>query len=976
MATSSLTTGTRWIGWAPWMATAVLSLSLATAGITYWRDHGRQRALEHDRSLMVTTERLVSALKDVETGERGFVITGRDSYLEPYDGGLAAVPADEARIATLIGPEADRLYRLVTERLEEAAKGIAAYRQQGAAAGAASIDSGTGKALMDQVRVEVARLQHAADDRVTEIAAEQGGDDLLRVGSVAGFLASCIVLGLLAVLRRRQQEASQSLFEGVMENAPIGLGILDRSFRIRHVNHALSKMSERALSAEPGMCIWDVIPQLRDTLESRLRRVLEGGRAASAEVEATSNTRADQLRFYQVNFYPLQANGSATEGVGMVIADITARKRAERATRESEERFRSLVEANAAMIWTTNAEGAFIKPQPAWTRFTGQSEADSLGWGRFVCVHPDDRESTAEAWRIGKAKGEPVMLENRLRRADGEWRHMAVSIVPVLEDDGSVREWVGSHTDITERKEAELALAAAKDAAEAANRAKSSFLANMSHELRTPLSAVIGYTEMLEDEAEDMGEQAMLTDLGKIKTNAKHLLGLINDVLDLSKVEAEKMDVFAEDIEVATFAREAAGTVEALVHRKSNEMVIDVADDVGAMRSDAVKLRQCLFNLLSNAAKFTENGKVTLGVAREPATGGDWIVFTVRDTGIGMTTEQVSRLFQRFAQADETTTRKFGGTGLGLALSRAFARLLGGDVTVESVEGQGTCFTLRVPAVLPERKLEPDVKATLEGLHGTGELVLVIDDEASQRDLMTRFLERQGFTVRTASDGRSGLDLASSLLPHIILLDVMMPGMDGWSVLRTLKAEPATSAIPVIMVSFVADPGLSATLGAADAVPKPVDWTRLKTVLDQFRDTGGDVLVVDDDADVRQRIRTVLERNGWTVQEAGNGAEALERVAQAPPHLILLDLTMPVMDGFAFLHRLREMPVHADIPVIVLSARDISAAERKQLAEADQVFKKGETSMRDLTAEIRKLNGRHTDPTKGTASPEHGQKIS
>ncbi|MCW6512449.1 response regulator [Lichenifustis flavocetrariae] len=966
----------RLLRWAPWLTVAVLLASSALAVWAYLRDHGHQQAIEHDRSLIVTTERLLSALKDVETSERGFIITGRDGYLGPYVSGLAAVPPDEARATALIGPEADTLSRLVADRLKEAAEGIATYRQEGAAAGAARIDSGRGKDLMDQARTEVARLQRDADERIAATAVEQRRDDLLRAGSVIGFIASCVVLGLVAVLRRRQQQASQRLFEGVMENAPMGLGILDPSLRIRHVNQALSKMSERALSAVPGMSIWDVIPEMRDTLEARLQRVLQGGRAASAEVEAASNTRADQLRSYQVNFYPLQAHRGATEGVGMVIADVTARKRAERATRQSEERFRSLVEANAAMIWTTDAEGAFVKPQPAWMRFTGQSETDSLGWGRFVCVHPDDRERTAEAWRIGKAKGEPVTLENRLRRADGEWRHMAVSIVPVLEDDGSIREWVGSHTDITERKVAELALAAAKDAAEAANRAKSSFLANMSHELRTPLSAVIGYTEMLEDEAEDMGEQAMLTDLGKIKTNAKHLLGLINDVLDLSKVEAEKMDVFAEDIEVATFAREAAGTVEALVHRKSNEMVLDVADDIGAMRSDAVKLRQCLFNLLSNAAKFTENGKVTLGVAREAAAGGDWIVFTVRDTGIGMTAEQVSRLFQRFAQADETTTRKFGGTGLGLALSRAFARLLGGDVTVESAEGQGTCFSLRVPAVLPERKLEPDVKATLEGLHGTGELVLVIDDEASQRDLMTRFLQRQGFTVRTASEGRTGLELAKSMLPHIVLLDVMMPGMDGWSVLRALKADPATSAIPVIMVSFVADPGLSVTLGAADAVPKPVDWTKLKSVLDQYREAGGDVLVVDDDGDVRQRLRTVLEKNGWTVQEAGNGAEALERVAQAPPHLILLDLTMPVMDGFAFLHRLREIPAHADIPVIVLSARDISAAEREQLAEADQVFKKGETSMRDLTAEIRKLDGRHTDSANETARTEGGQKIS
>lgn len=369
------------------------------------------------------------------------------------------------------------------------------------------------------------------------------------------------------------------------------------------------------------------------------------------------------------------------------------------------------------------------------------------------------------------------------------------------------------------------------------------------------------------------------------------------------------------------------------------------------------------FNLLSNAAKFTENGIITLSARRESEQASDWVVFAVRDTGIGMTPEQLARLFQRFAQADETTTRKFGGTGLGLALSRAFARLLGGDIQVESTEGQGTCFTLRLPAMMPERLADLEVETSAEAgaqaaiAHGgrQGDLVLVIDDEASQRELMTRFLQRQGFTVQTATDGKSGLELAQTLLPRVILLDVMMPGLDGWSVLNTLKADPSTASIPVVMVSFVADASLSAALGAADAVPKPVDWPRLKAVMERFRSQGGDVLVVDDDAGMRERLRSVLERNGWTVTEAGNGAEALDKVTHAPPHLILLDLTMPVMDGFSFLHRLRETPGCADIPVVVLSARDITRNEREQLTGADRILRKGETSMRDLAAELHNL---------------------
>ncbi len=432
--------------------------------------------------------------------------------------------------------------------------------------------------------------------------------------------------------------------------------------------------------------------------------------------------------------------------------------------------------------------------------------------------------------------------------------------------DAANRILVGKQAELTD---ANARAEAAREAAEEHSRAKSRFLANMSHELRTPLSAVIGYSEMLEEEAEELGQESLLKDLGKIKSNAKHLLGLINDVLDLSKVEAEKMDIYPQDIDVAAFATDAAGTVEALVAKKGNTLSLDVSPDVGHARTDAVKLRQCLFNLLSNAAKFTEGGTITLRVARERFDGADWLRFAVEDTGIGMTPEQVGRLFERFTQADETTTRKFGGTGLGLALSRAFAQLLGGDITVASAEGRGTAFTLRIPASSPVAAPAEPPAAAPENQSGGDDLVLVIDDEANQRELMTRFLERQRFAVRTAGNGHTGLKLAKSLRPRAILLDVMMPEMDGWSVLAALKLDPETAVIPVVMVSFVADAALSASLGAVDAVPKPVDWTRLRTILDQFRADDGDVLVVDDDADMRDRLRTVLERNGWSVRRPG-----------------------------------------------------------------------------------------------------------
>ncbi len=948
-----------------WLAGLGLTISLAAVAWSYQREGRLERDTRHDNAVIITGERLLSSLKDVETGQRGFIITGKDEYLEPYRSGLAAVGPGLAVFQGLDETSAKPLSDLVTRRLQEAANGIDIYRTDGPAAGVDYIQSGTGKALMDQIRAEVASLQKDADARIETAQRSRTLDNLLRALSMVGVILSFAGLVFVAVQRRREHRASQALLDGVLENAPIGLGFLDRFMRIRHINGALAKMSERALSATPGMSIWDVIPQLRATLEGKLTEVMEGGRSlANVDVTATSNLRQDQTRHFQASFYPLRAaNAGAGKGVGMVIADVTARKRAERSTKEGEERFRTLVEASASIIWTADPTGAFAKAQPNWNRFTGQTADEAMGWGRLACVHPEDVEATRSAWCDAVARLTPIALEHRIRRHDGEWRHMALSAAPVIEDDGTIREWVASHTDITDRKEAELMLSAAKDAAESANRAKSSFLANMSHELRTPLSAVIGYSEMMEEEVEDMDEPGLLTDLGKIKSNARHLLSLINDVLDLSKIEANRMDTFAEDVEVAALVDEAASTVGALVAQKSNQLVVDVAADAGAMHTDVVKLRQCLFNLLSNASKFTENGRVTLHVHREGEMDAPTLVFQVSDTGIGMTEEQLGRLFQRFAQADETTTRKFGGTGLGLAITKAFSRLLGGDITVESTLGVGTTFTLRLPAYMPEQQTYEDGSA-VPGHEDKEDrqTVLVIDDDAGQRDLMVRFLERQNFNVRTASNGPSGLQIARMAKPRAIMLDVMMPHVDGWAVLTALKGDPALSKIPVVMVTFNNDNGLSRTLGAADHVDKPVRWDKLKSVMERLRDAEGDVLIVDDDPGVRERLRATLERQGWSVAEAVNGQEALVKVMHGPPRAVLLDLNMPVMDGFGFLHSLREKPGCADIPVIVFSARDISASDRRRLHDADRILPKT-TSLRDVAAELKVLVPTPEDPS-------------
>ncbi len=826
------------------VAGAMLACAVLVAAWNIRAGHLDTALARRDAALSDRAESVLSAAKDLETGERGYLLTGEAAFLEPYRAGEARLDAFAADgLGT--GGGASVLRRLVEAKRAVAAQAVAARGAGGLDAAVGFVRAGQDKASMDAIRGEVAAIRQHLAARIA--ARERRGEvrevALTVLSSLLG-LAACGWFVALAVLRRRREQASGALLAGVLDNAPIGLGFLDRGLRVRHFNRALAAMAERRAGRDVGLALWQVLPHLRAQIEPHLRAVVEHGRSVrNVEAEVVPSGEGGPGRTCLMSFYPLRGTDAARtiEGAGLVVADIT------------------------------------------------------------------------------------------------------------------------------ERRLAELAVAAARDAAEDANRAKSTFIANMSHELRTPLSAIIGYSEMLQEEIEDSGDPANIApDMRKIEGNARHLLGLINDVLDLSKVESGKMEVFAEEFDVADMVRDVASTVTGLVEKKGNTLALALGDDLGAMHSDVTKVRQILLNLLSNAAKFTEGGTITLSATRlvggaGAGGGGDRVAFAVRDAGIGMSEEQLAKLFQRFQQADASTTRRFGGTGLGLSITRAFSAMLGGDVAVTSAPGQGSTFTVTLPARVAPPGAEAAEEAGgkgaqgVDGADGGRGVVLVIDDDAAQLELTARFLEREGFAARTAPDGRSGLALARSLRPRAILLDVAMPGMDGWAVLARLKAEPELAAIPVVMVTFLAERGLASSLGAVGYVSKPVQWERLRAVMDRFRDAEGDVLVVDDDADARARLRGVLERDGWSVVEAEDGAAALARVEAAVPRVVLLDLVMPVMDGFAFLHALRARPGCADVPVVVLTARDLTAEDRSRLRGASQVLAKGEATLRDIAAKLRAL---------------------
>ncbi len=396
--------------------------------------------------------------------------------------------------------------------------------------------------------------------------------------------------------------------------------------------------------------------------------------------------------------------------------------------------------------------------------------------------------------------------------------------------------------EIFHRKQTQEELLNAKHAAEEANRAKSTFLANMSHELRTPLNAIIGYSEMLEEETRDSGKVENVQDLKKIQAAGKHLLALINDVLDLSKIEAGKMGLHLETFEVSQVIEEMVTTLQPAATKNSNSIRVHVEENVGAMRADITKVRQILFNLLSNACKFTDHGTISLNVDQVKAEGKNWIQFQVGDTGIGISAKQKENLFQEFAQADASIARKYGGTGLGLAITHRFVQLMKGKISVESEAGQGAIFTVQLPAnvVVEATELAPTKEAskssaTLPETKPDQDTILVIDDDPAVRDLMSRFLTKLDFHVVAAANGEEGFRLAKRIRPLLITLDVVMPECDGWTVLNRLKHDSDLAEIPVIMVTVVDNEARGLDLGASNYLIKPVQRERLAVLVEKHR---------------------------------------------------------------------------------------------------------------------------------------------
>ena len=772
--------------------------------------------------------------------------------------------------------------------------------------------------------------------------------------------------------------------QDIVETVREPLLMLDNALRVRSANrafyqtfHVSQEETEDRLIYELGNGQWD-IPALRTLLEDVIPTS-----SVFNDFELEHTFPIIGRRIMLLNGRKLRA-GSHAELLVLAMEDVTERRRVEADLKAIETYAQNIVDTvrepllildttlrvrsgNRAFYQTFQVSLEETENRLIYELGNGQWDIPALRTLLEDIVPMSSVFNDFELAHDFPAIGWRVMLLNARKLQAG---HHGELLVLAMED-------------VTERRRAEEEVAKAKEASETANKTKSLFLANMSHELRTPLNAILGYSEMLQEEAIERELPEFGGDLGKINSAGKHLLTLINDILDLSKIEAGKMELFLESFDVAAMVNEVACTFQPMVETNSNTLHLDLAPDIGAMHADQIKVRQALFNLLSNAVKFTQNGSITLDAGRERMDGEDWIVFRITDTGIGLSADQIVKLFQDFTQADASTTRKFGGTGLGLALTRRFCQMMGGDVTVHSTPGQGCVFTIKLPAHVADHVPE---LASAQGdvvpgnascgvdengipLTSGATCILVIDDDLTQRELMKKFLTNEGFNVRAAGSGEEGLRLARQFKPVAITLDVMMPGMDGWSVLTSLKADAALRDIPVIMVTMVDDPDRGFTLGAADYATKPIDRRRLAQILRKHTCDSPPcpVLLVEDDPSTRALTKKMLEKEGWKVSEAANGRAALESMEQERPRLILLDLMMPEMDGFEFAERVRRHPEWRSIPIVVLTAMDLTSDDRQRLnGYVESIIRKAGDSRESLLNQVRDLLDDHRSPLAAT----------
>jgi PAS domain S-box-containing protein len=738
-------------------------------------------------------------------------------------------------------------------------------------------------------------------------------DDRMRAafrGGAADYVAADqlarLQVALARELTRRQDPARPAagpikemspLFEAVVDGLPFVLFVKDaEELRLQHLNATATKVMGVSLDQLRGMTDHQYLPKEQaDQFVIDDREVLATGRTKVIEEQVRAPQSGLDL-WFRTHKLAISDRDGRRYVLG-VTEEVTAQRTAEEAVRVHKEE----LEATNRRL---------------------EENLDELRKSRAVSAQ------TLASYQQRALQMEVIRQQN--------------------EDLDRLAQELGRAKKVEEERAREI---------EASARLKSEFLANFSHEIRTPLNGILGYCELLiRDEGQRLTPHGR-RDLSVIKSNANTLLALINDILDLSKIEAGHVDIVVERFSLAGLVDECIATVREYVRGKPVEIHAQLGDEIADIETDKLKLRQILLNLLSNAAKFTESGEVIVAAHRE----GETLVLTIEDTGVGIAADHLPYIFDKFRQVDGSPTRKVGGTGLGLAIVRELSRVLGGDATVTSTLGRGSVFRVVLGgALFPDGAVRKSTSAPRAEV-APGALVLVVDDDPMIHQLLRTELEREGIQVVLATDGVSALRLARERAPAAILLDIYLPKLDGWTVLSELKSDPTLARTPVIIISVAEERARAFALGAVDYLVKPIDPQRLAgTVAHAIGGERGEILVVDDDADTRELVSRQLRTVGFTVASASTGEEALLRLRVTKPALVVLDLCMPGMSGFEVLSQLRAE--QHDVRVIVLTGKSLTPAEQQTLRQGmARVVHKDGASFDEIVVEAKRLLLRQRD---------------
>jgi PAS domain S-box-containing protein len=930
------------IGW----GFVVAAIILVFAGWESYRNTTRfaeaAQWQKHSYEVLRTLDETEARLVDAETGQRGYLLTGDDAYLDTYRASIKNLDQVTGHLKDLTSDNPNQQKRiqalepLIEQKLAELQRTID-LRRQGAVASANQIVlQGSGKQWMDQIRSQVAEMADEENDLLglrTQGTQESiaRSTTAITVGTLVSILLLLLCFGLLSreLSERNRVQAALTKSEKWLSTTlgSIGDAVIatDMNGAVTFMNYVAQSLTgwdlEEARCKSIDLVLNIVNEETRQPVENPVKKVFREGKVVGLADHTRLISKKGKEFDIEDSAAPITTAAGENLGVVLVFRDITELKKAR-------EELEGVFTLSIDMICIAGYDGYFKRLNPAWEKTLGFSTEELMARPYSELVHPEDREATIQRAENFKTNGNIVAFTNRYLCKDGSYKWLMWNATPFAEQ----RRIYAVARDITEFKQMQEGLVLAKEEAERSNKFKDQFLSTMSHELRTPLNAVMGFSDMLSEERYGPLNDRQRRYVTHINTGGRHLLRLINDILDLSKIEAGRLQLAIESVPIKPSFAEVFDCLRPLADKKSQTLVVQSLPNL-YVRADATRLRQVLMNLVGNAIKFTpEGGKIELAAQQL----GEVVRVEVRDSGPGIPEGEQQRIFEAFhrlQQSDKTSE----GTGLGLAITRRLVELHGGRLGLESILGSGSCFYFTLPITATVQREEVH-KLPESGLNPSGSpRILVIEDESAAAQLLHSQLVSSGYEVLLCDNRGRAVEMAVELRPDAITLDIMMKPVNGWELLSELKSDVRTAKIPVIIVTAVDQPGTGALLGADEYIVKPVEKVTLLAAVERCLNLRGKIgrgrpiLVVEDDAATREFIAELLSKHRYVVTTAADGFEARAQVAASLPELVILDLIMPNLSGFQLLAEWRGDSRTADLPVFVLTSKDLTPAEKEYL---------------------------------------------